>query len=83
MKDYIYLKLTKQDLFGIIYLSISPSLIYNLEDNSFIIGPEISYKPYTNLELITKMSSFFGDETSEYGSKQNKRKYEIQLSTYF
>lgn len=83
MQDYAYLKIIKQDPFGILYFVIQPNILYNLNDNSYILTPEISYKPYTNIELLLRGSFCFGDDDSEFGSKQIERRHELWASIYF
>ncbi len=83
MKDYAYMKITKTDLFGILYLSLSPYILFNIRDKSFITGPEISYNPFSNFELALKQLSFIGKDDSEYGSKQNRLMYGFEMRVYF
>ena len=83
MQDYAYLKMTINDSFGILYLTFSSTLIYNINDNSYLLVPEMSYKPYTNLQLILKTYASFGDKDSEFGNKQYSATYEMWLRIYF
>lgn len=83
MRDYIYFKLSHPEPFDILYSSISLFSIYNLADNSFILSPQISYKPFTNFEFILWPFFFLGNDNSEYGSKQFRNKVEIWLRFYF
>jgi len=69
--------------FSWLYSSISMFTIYNLADKSFLISPQLSYKPFTNFEVLLWPVFFFGNNNAEYGSKQFKRKVEIWMRFYF
>ena len=83
MQNYLYLKLMQPEPFSWLYFSISMFSIYNLADNSFLISPQLNYKPYTNFEVLLWPFLFFGGEDTEYGSKQFKKKVEIWMRFYF
>ncbi len=83
MQDYIYLKASLPEPFEWLYSSVSVFTIYNINDNSFILSPQIGYKLFTNAEIILWPSFFFGDDNSEYGSKQFRNKVETWFRFYF
>jgi len=83
MRDYLYVKLIQPEPFSWLYASISIFSIYNLSDHSFLLSPQLSYKPYTNFELLLWPFLFFGGNDTEYGSKQFKKKIEIWMRFYF
>jgi len=83
MQDYLYVKLIQPEPFSWLYSSISMFSIFNLADKSFLISPQLSYKPYTNFEVLLWPVFFFGNNHAEYGSKQFKRKVEIWMRFYF
>ena len=83
MRDYLYVKLMQPEPFSWLYSSISIFTIFNLSDRSFLLSPQLSYKPYTNFEVLLWPVFFFGDNQAEYGSKQFKRKVEIWMRFYF
>jgi len=83
MQDYLYLKIIQPEPFSWLYSSISMFTIYNLSDNSFLISPQLSFKPYTNFEVLLWPFLFFGGNDTEYGSKQFKKKIEIWMRFYF
>jgi hypothetical protein len=83
MRDYLYLKLSHPEPFDIVYSSVSVFTIYNLADNSFILSPQVSYKPFTNFEFILWPFFFLGKDNTEYGSKLLQNKVEIWLRFYF
>jgi len=83
MQDYLYMKIIQPEPFSWLYSSISMFTIYNLTDKSFLLSPQLSYKPLTNFEVLLWPVFFFGNNHSEYGSKQFKRKVEIWMRFYF
>jgi len=83
MQDYIYLKASLSEPFEWLYSSVSVFTIYNMNDNSFILSPQIGYKPFTNSEILFWPSIFLGDDNSEYGSKQFQSKVEMWFRFYF
>ena len=83
MRDYLYLKASLPEPFEWLYSSISVFSIYNLNDNSLILSPQIGYKPFTNSEILLWPSFLFGKDDSEYGSKHLRKKLEIWFRFYF
>ena len=83
MQDYLYVKLSQPEPFSWLYTSISMFTIFNLTDNSFLVSPQLSYKPFTNFEVLLWPFLFFGGNDTEYGSKQFEKKIEIWMRFYF
>lgn len=83
MQDYLYVKLIHPEPFSWLYTSISVFTIYNINDNSFLLSSQLSYKPITNFEVILWPILFIGKSDTEYGSKQFKKKLDIWMRFYF
>ena len=83
MQDYLYVKLIQPEPFSWLYTSISAFTIFNLADKSFLFSPQLSYKPYTNFEVLLWPILFFGGTKTEYGSKQFEKKVEIWTRFHF
>jgi hypothetical protein len=83
MQDYIYVKSSLPEPFDWLYSSVSVFTIYNMNDGSFVLSPQIGYKPFANAEILLWPSFFFGDDNSEYGSKQFRNKVETWFRFYF
>jgi len=83
MKDYLYFKASLPEPFDWLYSSVSIFTIYNVNDNSFMLSPQIGYKPFTNSEILLWPSVFFGNDDSEYGSKLVQSKLELWFRFYF
>jgi len=83
LQDYIYLKASLPEPFEWLYSSASIFTIYNVDDNSFILSPQIGFKPFINSEILFWPSFFLGENNSEYGSRQIHKKVEIWFRFYF
>jgi len=83
MRNYFYIKASLPEPFKWLYSSVSVFTIYNLNDNSLILSPQIGYKPFTNSEILLWPSFLFGGEDSEYGSKLFQNKLEMWFRFYF
>ncbi|MDP8257870.1 MAG: hypothetical protein P9L90_00385 [Candidatus Aadella gelida] len=83
MKDYLYVRVSQKDPFYILYFTPSLTGIYNINDQSFSLSPELLYAGITNLELRLKTSFLIGGSKSEYGEKQNDYRVEFRVRYYF
>ncbi|MBT8490344.1 MAG: hypothetical protein KJN62_04795 [Deltaproteobacteria bacterium] len=83
MKDYLYTRISQKEPFDILYLTPSVTCIYNIEDKSFSLSPELLYTGITNLELRLKAGFIVGSENTEFGEKQNDYRVELRVRYYF
>lgn len=83
MRDYLYLRVSKREPFDILYFTPSVTGIFNLNDNSLSVSPELQYSPMTNLELRIKGACLIGTHRSEFGERQNAYRIELRLRYYF
>ena len=83
MKDYLYLRISQKEPFDILYFTPSMTWIFNVNDQSFSLSPELLYAGITNLELRLKGTFIAGERLSEYGEKQNDYKVELRARYYF
>jgi hypothetical protein len=83
MKDYIYVRITQKDPFDMLYVTPSITWIYNIDDKSFSLSPEILYSGITNLEVRLKGGMITGRKSTEFGEKQNDCRIELRLRYYF
>ena len=83
MQDYLYLKATQPEPFGLLYFTPSLFTIYNLNDNSFLLSVLLTYKPFTNFEFTFSPTFLIGDEHTEFGARQFHRKYELGMNVHF
>jgi len=83
MRDYLYLRVSQKEPFNILYFTPAITWIFNINDKSFSLSPELIYTGITNLELRLKASLITGQRDSEYGEKQNNYRAELRLRYYF
>ena len=82
-RNYLYAKFTQQEPFDILYLTPGLIAIFNLDDQSFSISPEVVYTGFTNWELRLRFSALVGDTFSDYGEKLNSSKLELRARYFF
>ena len=83
MRDYLYLRASQKEPFDILYLTPSLTGIYNINDKSLSIGPELLYTGIKNLELRLKATFLTGSSYTEFGEKLNNSRMEFRVRYYF
>ncbi|MBU8912292.1 MAG: hypothetical protein KOO65_13565 [Desulfobacterales bacterium] len=83
MRDYLYLKVSQKDPFDILYFVPAITFIYNLDDKSVSITPQVTYSPLTNLTLDLKTGFLLRKSKTEYGEKINNAKILLSIKYYF
>ncbi len=83
MKDYLYLKVSQNEPFDILYFTPSLACVYNINDNSGSITPQAKYTPVTNLEFELRTTFLLGKDYTEYGGKLNDFKIYAAVKYYF
>ncbi len=83
MQNYLHLKSWWNEPNDILYFVPGIQLIYNLDDSSYLLTPEILYTGINNLQIRLRYKFFSGDELTEYGEKASERKFELRLRYYF
>ncbi len=83
MRDYLYVRVSQKEPFDILYFTPSITGIFNINDESFSLSPELLYAGITNLELRLKTSFLAGQRNSEYGDKLNDYKAELRIRYFF
>lgn len=83
MQNYLYLKATQPEPFGLLYFTPSMFTILNLDDRSFQLGALFTYKPFTNFEVAFWPSILAGSEYTEFGERQFQQKYEFRMRVHF
>jgi len=83
MKKYFYIKAIQPEPFNWLYFTPSVYFIYSIEDESFMNGVNLLYKPFTNLEFQFTSILTVGSRDSQFGTKENKNKLEILSRFYF
>lgn len=83
MRDYLYLRVSQKEPFDILYFTPSLTGIFNINDKSFSIGPELLYTGIKNLELRLKTTFLVGDSYTEFGEKQSDCRIEFRVRYFF
>lgn len=82
-RNYLYLRASQKEAFGIVYFTPSLTLIANLADRSYSFAPELLYTGITNLDLRLRATWLHGRPGSEFGEKQSKRRLEVLARFHF
>jgi hypothetical protein len=80
---YLYLRLSQQEPFDILYFTPALTLIANANDRSYSAAPELLYTGVTNLELRFRVFWLHGAPLSDFGEKLNDRRLELRARYYF
>lgn len=83
MRSYAYLRASQKEPFDILYFTPAITTIYNVEDRSYSIVPELLYTGYTNVELRARLFILDGRRLTDFGEKQNTRRVELLARYYF
>ena len=83
MKDYLYSKFSHPEPFNVLYFIPSIFVLYNLNDNSKMIGVEFSYSRFNNLNLKLKYNLLSGNLNSEFGGKISSKKLSLLIDYTF
>jgi hypothetical protein len=83
MRSYVYLRASQKEPFDILYFTPALTTIVNVEDRSFVVIPELTYSPLTNLELRLRAAALVGEQRTEYGEKQNDYRLELRVRFHF
>jgi hypothetical protein len=83
MRNYLYARASQKEPFDILYFTPALTTIVNIEDQSFVVIPELTYSPVTNLELRLRAAALVGERRTEYGEKQNDYRLELRVRYYF
>jgi hypothetical protein len=83
MQDYLYLRISQKEPGDILYFTPAVTGIYNLDDRSFSLSPELLYNGFTNWEFRLKGTWLSGEALSEFGEKPNDYRIELRVRYYF
>ena len=83
MRSYMNFRVWWEEPRNLLYVTPGVQVLYNLEDDSFSVSPDISYTGFENLELRLRATIPVGDELTEWGEKPNKYKIELRARYYF
>lgn len=83
MRSYVNLRVWWDEPYNLLYFVPAIQMLYNLEDNSYSIAPELYYDGIEPLTLRLRLTVPIGDPLTEWGEKPNDYKLEFRLRYYF
>ena len=83
MRRYLYVRASQKEPFDILYFTPAVTAIFNLDDRSYSIAPELAYTGITNLDLRLRFFAIQGARLTDFGEKQNDRRIELRMRYYF
>ena len=83
MRDYLYFKASKPELFGHLYMNGAFFSVVNLADKSHSNTVEVSYTGLTNYIFTLRLTTNLGNPNSEYGQKLSSDRIEMRCQYYF
>ena len=72
-----------EEPFEILYFSPGLIAIFNIDDHSYSVSPDLLYTGYTNWEIRLRFTHLNGGHFTEFGEKQNKNKLELRVRYHF
>ncbi len=82
-RDYLYLRISQKEPFGILYFTPSLIGIANLGDGSLSLTPELLYTGITNFEARLRGGINLGGRLTDFGDKQVEGKIELRVRYFF
>lgn len=82
-RNYLYLRASQKEPFDILYYTPAVTVIANADDRSFSFVPELLYTGINDVELRARAFFLGGGGGTEFGEKQNSRRFEVQARLYF
>ena len=83
MEDYLQLRMSQKEPLDILYFTPAVTVMFNLDDQSYNITPELLYTGITNLELRFRAGFIRGSGDTEFGEKANDYRFEFRAGYYF
>jgi hypothetical protein len=82
-RNYVYGRVTQPDALEVLYLTLGGSAIVNVDDGSYMVLPEVQYRPTENLELRWIANIQRGGSGTEFGEKPGDLRLELRMRYYF
>lgn len=83
MRQYMNFRVWWEEPRNLLYLTPGLQVLYNLEDHSFSVSPDVIYTAFENLALRLRATIPVGDRLTEWGEKPNEYKIELRARYYF
>ena len=82
-RHYAYLRASQREPFDILDLTPAVTLIANASDRSYTLIPEVLYTGVRNLELRMRLAFNRGNQSTEYGEKPVRSRFELRARYFF
>lgn len=83
MKDYLYFRASKPELFGDLYLNGAAFTVLNIADSSSSTSFELNFTGHTDQIITLRLTANLGNTNSEFGQKLNSEKVELRYQYFF
>jgi hypothetical protein len=83
MRRYVNLRAWWDEPNNLLYFVPAIQVLYNLDDHSYSISPELNYDGIDDISLRLRLTVPIGDTLTEWGEKPNDYKVEFRLRYYF
>lgn len=83
LRDYLYFRVSQKEPFDILYFTPALTTIVSLADGSYSVSPELAYTGINNLELRARAIVLGGSRDSDFGTRQNRRRFELLMRIFF
>jgi hypothetical protein len=83
MRDYLYFKASKPELFNDLYLNGSMFTLFNIADKSTSTSFELNYTGQTDQIITLRYTTNLGNANSEFGQKLSSDRVELRCHYFF
>jgi len=83
MRNYFYMRSSWKEPDDILYFTPAIGFLYNLDDGSLSITPELFYSGLNDGDIRLRFTYLWGSGDEEFGEKQNDFKFELKYIKYF
>jgi hypothetical protein len=83
MRRYMNFRVWWEEPRNLLYLTPGLQVLYNVDDHSFSVSPDVIYTGFKDLEFRLRATAPVGDPLTEWGEKPNDYKIELRARYYF
>lgn len=83
MRDYLYLRVSRNEPWNWLYWRVGATSIINLQDGSASTIPEVAYTGIPNTELRGRVAWLSGGRDTEFGERLNDWRLELRGQYFF
>ena len=83
MRNYLHFRAFWNEPFDVLYFTPGLQALYNLDDGSYSIAPELNYDGIDNVAIRLRATFPVGDALTEWGEKLNNFKLDLRVRYFF